>query len=187
MLDARVFFGDEEWRRMKTDYDELMRFRKTIKGKPDDATRLQLDLNNQWLARCFMQLNYHPDGTKPVNDGNTIFVFGSNRAGIHGAGAAKEALENWGAYWGIGTGRMGQSYGIPTKDEKVESEPLDKIEYFIKEIFLPFAAKKSDLTFFVTRVGCGLAGYSDEQIAPFFKGATMNCNFPEQWKPYLEN
>lgn len=134
-----------------------------------------------------LKYSYHADGTVPPKDGTWLFVFGSNRSGIHGAGAAKEAFQNWGAEWGVGIGRKGDSYAIPTKDAQVETEPLANIEFFIKETFLPFAAKQTSKQFFITRIGCGLAGYSDSQIAPLFKGATMNCNFPEQWKEFLEN
>jgi len=129
---------------------------------------------------------YHPDGVTPEKDDKWIFVFGSNRAGIHGAGAAKEAFEHWGAEWGCGVGRKGQSYAIPTKDKDIKSESLEDIEYFIKEVFLTHAAKQQKL-FFMTRVGCGLAGYTDAQIAPFFKGATRNVIMPEPWQQYLED
>lgn len=124
---------------------------------------------------------YHIDGTLPQN--GEVFVFGSNLAGIHGAGAAKIARQVYGAPYGAGMGFMGCSYAIPTKDRKVDTLPLDIIKDFVDQ-FCWFTGIHRDLNFFVTRVGCGLAGYSDEQIAPLFKEA-KNCSFAEQWKPFL--
>lgn len=124
---------------------------------------------------------YHQDGTLPKN--NEIFVFGSNMAGIHGAGAAKAAVQ-FGALLGVGFGACGMTWAIPTKDEKLNVLPLEEIEIFV-EAFKLWIRNNPKRNFFVTRVGCGLAGYSDEQIAPMFRGA-MNCSFAEQWKKYLE-
>lgn len=112
-----------------------------------------------------------------------IFVFGSNLAGRHGAGAALEAREKWGAEIGRGIGRMGSSYAIPTKDKNLQVLPISEIEIHIVE-FLGYAFIHPELNFFITRVGCGLAGYSNSEIAPFFKGAPKNCQLPESWKEY---
>jgi hypothetical protein len=109
-----------------------------------------------------------------------IFVFGSNTAGIHGAGAAKFALKNHGAVWGQGVGLQGNSYAIPTKDDNIRTLPLVAIEQYIRQ-FLQFASANPSLQFQVTRVGCGLAGYIDDQIAPYFKGAPSNCFMPPEW------
>lgn len=126
--------------------------------------------------------SYHRDATLPRN--GEILVFGSNAAGRHGAGAAKAALQ-YGAVYGVGTGMVGQSYALPTKDRSIQSLPLTKIKSNVDD-FLKFATTHSDLTFFVTRVACGLAGYTDSQIAPMFINAPTNCNFAEQWQPYLK-
>ena len=134
---------------------------------------------------------YHKDGTTPQN--GEIFVFGSNLLGIHGAGAAKAAYQHYGAVWGRGDGFSGNSYAIPTKDIKVDTLPLDQIKPYIDRfVAITNMASGPDhrfsdkpLEFFVTRVGCGLAGYTDAQIAPMFRGAN-NCSFAEQWKEYLE-
>jgi hypothetical protein len=123
---------------------------------------------------------YHPDKTVPLGD--EIFVFGSNLAGIHGAGAAKEAVR-FGAKRGFSTGQQGNSYGIPTKDFNINTLPLEDIELHIQN-FVSYTKIKPDKQFFVTRVGCGLAGFSDEQIAPLFADA-QNCSFAEEWKPYV--
>jgi hypothetical protein len=123
----------------------------------------------------------HKDGTTP--SGQEIFVFGSNLAGIHGAGAAKEAVR-FGAKWGFSTGQHGNSYGIPTKDANINSLPLEDAELYIQN-FVNYTKMNSDKQFFVTRVGCGLAGFSDEQIAPLFADA-QNCSFAEEWEPYVK-
>lgn len=131
-------------------------------------------------------IRFHRDGTLPTN--GEIFVFGSNLAGIHGAGAAKVAREMFGAVPGQGQGLMGQSYAIATKDENFNVIDLETIAQKIK-IFNVYTTISSNANthWFVTRVGCGLAGYSDSQIAPMFKlmGGAINCSFAESWKPYL--
>lgn len=126
---------------------------------------------------------YHKDGTTPQD---AIFVFGSNLAGRHGAGAAKAAMDNFGARYGVGIGFTGKSYAIPTKDYDVETMPIEFISFFIEQFAqVTFAMKETE--FFVTRVGCGLAGYTDEQIAPLFRQCNQqNCSMPENWKQYLE-
>jgi hypothetical protein len=124
---------------------------------------------------------YHKDGTLPEN--GEVFVFGSNLSGIHGAGAAKIARDQFGAKWGYGIGMMGMSWAIPTKDIKIYTLPLKQIYDYVLT-FVNYT-QHTDINFFVTRVGCGLAGYSDSEIAPMFKGAN-NCSFAESWKPYLE-
>lgn len=113
-----------------------------------------------------------------------IFVFGSNLAGRHGAGAAKFARQYHGAIYGQGIGRQGNSYGIPTKDHRLNTLSLPQIKNHIQE-FLDYATTHPELTFQVTRIGCGLAGYTDEQIAPMFYYAPDNCQFDTAWKPYL--
>lgn len=103
-----------------------------------------------------------------------IFCFGSNLAGCHGAGAAREAYENFGAKWGIGVGITGRSYAIPTKDEKIQALPLDKIGVYVRD-FLKYAVAHPKQEFFVTAIGCGLAGYEPKDIAPMFRYAPPNC------------
>lgn len=110
-----------------------------------------------------------------------IFVFGSNLAGIHGAGAARHAVIHHGARYRQGIGLQGSSYAIPTKDHHINSLPLDEIQKHV-DVFKAFAADHPELTFEVTRIGCGLAGYTDSDIAPMFKGAPSNCQLPEGWR-----
>lgn len=94
-----------------------------------------------------------------------IFVFGSNLAGAHGGGAARIAVEDFGAIWGQGVGLQGQSYAIPTMQGGVET-----IKPYVDE-FIEFAKQHKELFFYVTRIGCGIAGFSDEEISPLFKDA----------------
>lgn len=111
-----------------------------------------------------------------------IFVFGSNLAGIHGAGAANYALQYHGAKWGQGYGLQGNSFGIPTKDVNLRTLPLAQIMFYVEQ-FLIFANNNPHLKFKVTRVGCGLAGYTDNDIAPMFRCAPANVDFFEpSWR-----
>lgn len=113
-----------------------------------------------------------------------IFVFGSNLAGRHGAGAALHAARVRGAIYGQGEGfqsRWGNdavaSYAIPTKGHRLEVLPLDQIAQAVGR-FLAFARSRPDLQFEVTPIGCGLAGYRPEQIAPMFRGEPDNVILP---------
>jgi hypothetical protein len=109
-----------------------------------------------------------------------IFVFGSNIAGRHGAGAAKFAAQHHGAIYGQGIGLQGSSYGIPTKDAAIRTLPLPAIDQFVGE-FIEFAKSRPDLTFDITPIGCGLAGYKRAQIKPMFEGMPDNCRFNATW------
>jgi hypothetical protein len=109
-----------------------------------------------------------------------IFVFGSNLAGRHGKGAALYAKEHYGAQYGVGHGFTGYAYAIPTKDAKLKTLSLDEIRYFVFR-FLEVARARPDLTFKVTAIGCGLAGYQPSDIAPFFKDAPGNCQLPQEF------
>lgn len=110
-----------------------------------------------------------------------IFVFGSNLAGRHGAGAALYARKHRGAIYGQGTGLQGESYGIPTKDESIRTRGLVEIEKSVMQ-FLRFAESRPDLTFDITPIGCGLAGYKRAQIKPMFEGMPANCRFNNTWE-----
>lgn len=112
-----------------------------------------------------------------------VFVFGSNEAGFHGAGAAKDALRK-GAVWGKGHGRFGNTYALPTKDRQIRSLKLRDVSKYV-HAFLEYAREHGDEHFQVTRVGCGLAGFRDSDIAPMFVDAPTNCHFDREWEPYL--
>ena len=96
---------------------------------------------------------------------NEVFVFGSNLAGAHGGGAARLAYHRFGAIWGQGVGLQGQSYAIPTMQGGVET-----IKPYVDE-FIRFAQTRPDLKFYVTQIGCGIAGFKVEEIAPLFQVA----------------
>ena len=108
---------------------------------------------------------------------NEVFVFGSNLVGAHGGGAAAIAWRKFGAVWGQGVGLQGQSYGIPTMQGGV-----DTIKPYVDD-FITFAKSKPELTFLVTRIGCGIAGFRDEEIAPLFAEAHTieNIVLPKNW------
>ena len=111
-------------------------------------------------------------------------MFGSNLAGRHGAGAARQAMQQFGARYGIGEGPTGQCYAIPTKDSTVTTLPLDAIKVHVEK-FLDFAEENGYRTFLLTEIGCGLAGYSPKDIAPFFRNAPLNVVLPERFKSYI--
>lgn len=161
------------------------------------ANAIRAELEGQAAALRSAARSFHADGTLPTALEGHVFVFGSNLAGRHGKGAAAVAREQFGAQFGVGAGRQGQSYGIPTKDGRpLPGDPrpsfndpkqtlsLEAIKPFIDE-FIEYAKAHADERFFVTRVGCGLAGYEDAEVAPMFVAAPANCCFPEDWKPWL--
>lgn len=108
-----------------------------------------------------MEKKYTPEYIERLAP-NEVFVFGSNLQGFHGGGAAAAALRHFGAVWGQGVGLQGQSYAIPTMQGGVET-----IRPYVEE-FIRLARERRDLTFYVTRIGCGIAGFTDEEIAPLF-------------------
>ncbi len=111
-----------------------------------------------------------------------IFVFGSNREGRHGAGAALNAARFYGAVYGQAEGRQGNSYAIVTKELRPNVPPvgLEEVRAGVDR-FIKFAQDHPDLEFQVTKIGCGLAGFTEAQIAPLFAGAPKNCYLPEGW------
>lgn len=114
-----------------------------------------------------------------------IFVFGSNLAGRHGAGAAKYALLHHGAVYGRGTGIQGGSYALPTKDEKLRTLQLGTIQHYVN-LFIEFASANQNLDFKLTRVGCGLAGYRDEEITSLFPLVLpANIFVPPEWTGFF--
>ena len=117
---------------------------------------------------------------------NEVFCFGSNEAGRHGAGAAYLAVTKFGAVYGNGEGLQGNSYALPTKDFNLQTLPLDKIKWHVDR-FLDFASKRSELRFLVTQIGCGLAGYKPEDIAPLFKSCPPNVVLPKEFMQVNNN
>ena len=107
-----------------------------------------------------------------------VFVFGSNASGAHGGGAARFAYDRFGAVWGQSEGLQGQSYGIDT---------MSGLTVFEEQAarFLDFARQHPELKFLVTEVGCGIAGYTADQVAGFFRGAPGNVALPESFVKVL--
>jgi hypothetical protein len=110
-----------------------------------------------------------------------IFVFGSNERGAHGAGSAKAAMLLHGAVYGCGVGRMGNSYAIPTKDKNIQSLPLERIQQYVTQ-FIAYANENPDLNFEIVKIGCGLAGFTEDEIFPMFRFAPDNCILPDGWR-----
>jgi len=115
-------------------------------------------------------------------DPDEVFVFGSNLKGMHGGGAARKALD-FGAVMGQGVGMQGQTYAIPTMQGGVNT-----IKPYVDE-FIEFAKNHPEKKFLVTRIGCGIAGFKDSQIAPLFKEAldVENIYLPKSFINVLEN
>lgn len=118
-----------------------------------------------------------------------IFVFGSNEKGIHGGGAARVAREKHGAILGQGYGLQGNSFGIPTcalptgmDNHEIE---LEKVAGYVADFLAEAAQAPDNWDFVVTQIGCGLAGWKAEQIAPLFGDAPANCQFDTAWEPWL--
>ena len=124
---------------------------------------------------------YTPEKISALNE-NEIFVFGSNLAGAHGGGAARLAYERFGAVWGEGVGLHGQTYAIPTMQGGV-----DTIKPYVDE-FILFATEHRQQAFLVTRIGCGIAGFCDDDIAPLFKGAIdiTNIILPKEFVEIIQ-
>lgn len=114
-------------------------------------------------------MNITPDNITELKE-NEVFVFGSNESGRHGKGAAKTAMK-WGAVYGQAKGLQGKTYGIPTKNASItKTLTLDQIQKYVNE-FMSFALDHPGLKFYVTEIGCGLAGLTPKEVAPLFSDA----------------
>jgi hypothetical protein len=151
--------------------------------------------------------HYHKNGTEPPFDPyNTdinpwILVFGSNQAGVHGAGAAKLAHDKYGARYGVGFGLEQRSFAIPTKDLQIQTLKLPAIENFVSlaRRHIKHRIENAHNRFWFTAIGCGLAGYTHMDIAPMFAGIGEGIrlpagtkladflSFPEEWKEFLDH
>ncbi|MBQ8958136.1 MAG: hypothetical protein IJ057_06495 [Bacteroidales bacterium] len=109
--------------------------------------------------------------------GKEIFVFGSNLQGLHGGGAAHIAFQRFGAVMGQGVGLQGRSYAIPTMQGDANT-----ILPYVEE-FITFAKQHHEMTFLVTKIGCGIAGFTPREIAPLFAGAVdvENIHLPQDF------
>ena len=109
-----------------------------------------------------------------------IFVFGSNIQGMHGGGAARMAHQRFGAEWGVGEGLTGRTYALPTM------EGPESFKHAV-EHFTACAKEHPDLIFLVTAVGCGIAGYTPQEVAPLFgeAAALENVYLPQSFRAVL--
>lgn len=125
--------------------------------------------------------------TPDMNDGKSVFVFGSNHRGVHGAGAALDASRHWGAKRGVAVERQGMAYAIPTKNHWLDKKglPLDEINGHVFD-FLNYARQNPDLNFLVTPIGTGYAAHPDWEISPMFADAPDNCVLPEGWRVNID-
>ena len=128
-----------------------------------------------------MSREYTPEKITSLEP-DDVFVFGSNPEGMHMGGAARVAYDKFGAVWGQGVGMQGQSYAIPTMQGGVET-----IKPYVDE-FIDLAREWDQNTFYVTRIGCGIAGFTDEEIAPLFDKAydLYNVRLPKSFADIIE-
>lgn len=132
-----------------------------------------------------MTYQYHDESIIKSLTEDTVFVFGSNMAGTHAGGAAKIAHLHFGAMIGVGRGWSGQSYAIPTMNEHLQQMPLSQIANYIED-FKIYTKNHPKTKYFITAIGCGVAGYKVEEIAPMFKGISRNVIFPISFRPFVE-
>lgn len=118
--------------------------------------------------------NHTPDDPR-------VFVFGSNYYGLHGGGAARYAADKLGAEMGVWEGMTGRSYALPTCSEPGVSLPIEDVRGHVNK-FIDYAYDHPDVKFFVSAVGCGLAGLQEWEVAPMFLDAPENCILPPGWK-----
>lgn len=133
-----------------------------------------------------MRVRTHAEFTSPdPTDPDNIFVFGSNSTGEHFGGAARVAFEQFGAKWGHVSGLCGQSYAIATMALRGDDPSFSKLEPQIKT-FLSLVKAMPNHLFFLTRIGCGIAGLKDEDVAPLFGPIQPNISYPEKWAEIIQ-
>lgn len=136
-----------------------------------------------------MSYSYHKDMMVPPERQNWVFVFGSNLQGIHGKGAALVARQAFGAMWGVGAGLAGRSYAIPTKYSPSRGMDYREVCAYVQGFkkVAAYRGREDGQKYWLTRVGCGLAGFTDEEMASAFLGAPENCHMPRDWEKFLSN
>ena len=132
-----------------------------------------------------MTYQYHDESIIKNLPEDTTFVFGSNMAGDHSAGASKTAFEHFGAVKGVGRGWAGKSFAIPTMNEHLQQMPLSQIQHYVDD-FKIYTKNHPSHKYFITSIGCGVSGYKIEEIAPMFKGISHNVIFPASFRPFVE-
>lgn len=143
--------------------------------------KIQIWNNNPWKTRISQPL------ITKLNT-NEVFVFGSNCSGKHHGGAARLAMDKFGAVYSYGLGLMGDSFAIPTLSTLGNVLTIDMIQGYVNH-FIDFAICNPKLTFLVTEIGCGIAGFKVEEIAPLFKSAQVvsNIHLPLKFWKELRN
>ena len=145
----------------------------TLSKLPDDLRKIVEEFEGKYGCRTSSKAK-HTCGVTPEHitklADNEVFVFGSNLQGYHGGGAARAALNHFGAVWGVGVGMQGQSYAIPTMQG-----PVETIKPYVDQ-FIEYATAHPELHFLVTPIGCGIAGFHHSEIAPLFKKTMSMCN-----------
>jgi|GEM_PF-681350 len=175
-----VLWEGDNWRVVKMDVSDSKSTPVLIEEKGDDDyfTPINYIPFEYRLGFGSSPFSFTPERITRLSE-NEIFVFGSNKEGFHRGGAARVAVDHFGAQSGVGVGRTGQCYAIPTMDGS-----LDLIREYV-EGFRCYAYCHPELTFFVTRIGCGIAGWEDEQIAPLFSWGAFhslaNVILPREW------
>ena len=170
------FAKDDQLLQIADAFDEFLnKYKEDVRVKPVIASYIKDSLCKpveQTPGRIYngiIRPEYTPDAIGTLKS-DEVFVFGSNLHGHHGGGAARAAIKKFGAIWGQGVGLQGQSYAIPTMQGGVET-----IKPYVDQ-FVGFAKEHTELFFYVTRIGCGIAGFKDSDIAPLFKDAMDVCN-----------
>lgn len=137
-------------------------------------------------------ISFHQDMTHPENRRDWVWVFGSNLKGVHGAGAARVALDEYGAKMGQGVGFQGRSYAIPTKNKEIKTLALDVIRSYVDDFFDYVDVAGDGKRYWITSIGCGLAGFKEFQIAPMFQSNILereyissDLSFPHEWQPFI--
>ena len=163
---------DEFWNKYKND----MRVKLVIDSYIQESICKPIEQTPGRFYNGIIRPEYTPDAIDSLKS-DEVFVFGSNLHGHHGGGAARAAINKFGAIWGQGVGLQGQSYAIPTMQGGVET-----IKPYVDQ-FVNFAKEHTELFFYVTRIGCGIAGFKDSDIAPLFKDAkdVRNICLPESF------
>lgn len=138
---------------------------------------MTMEQNKPRVYNGVVRPDYTPEAISSLK-ADEVFVFGSNLQGYHGGGSARAAINKFGAIWGQGVGLQGQSYAIPTMQGGVET-----IKPYVDQ-FISFAKEHTELFFYVTRIGCGIAGFTDDEIAPLFRDAVgvSNICLPETFE-----
>lgn len=169
---------DESWKKYSND----KRVKPVIDSLITDSLCKPIDKTEARVYNGVVRPEYTPGALSSLKS-DEVFVFGSNLHGHHGGGAARAAMNKFGAVWGQGVGLQGQSYAIPTMQGGV-----DTIKPYVDQ-FIDFAKEHTDLFFYVTRIGCGIAGFKDSAIAPLFKGAMNvdNICLPESFVMEIKN